>query len=102
MYKFGANDFFRGCETLRLDLLELFGTYYVIEHFYSDLKDRREKELPWLYANMALYALTNHGKMEKSYAEILSMVNKPKEPRSGKEVAEAAAKRMGTKINWNK
>lgn len=102
MHKFGADTFFRGCETLRLDLLDLFGIDYVIEHFLCDYKERQENELRWLYTNETLYAMSNQCKMTKSYMEIKPKYNEPEKKRDADEVAAELILKMGLKFKQQK
>lgn len=68
----------------------------------AKMQQENEKQLYNEYMAMSLYAISNNRKMSKTLTEIKKTTLKPKEIRSGKEVAEAAAAKMGIKINWEK
>jgi len=74
----------------------------VIDHCVSYLQEKYEKDLYNEYVTTALYAISANKQMNKTLREIKANMNKPKENRSGKEVAEAVAAKMNVKINWQK
>lgn len=71
---------------------------YVIARMQSE----NDAEVYQHYIAMCLYAISNQSKMTKTFSDILKSVNTPPDNRSGKEVAEEAAAKMGIKINWQK
>lgn len=53
----GADEYFEGLKTINLDLLEIMGRRYVIEHCISAFRAKQEEKLYRVYVTDALCAL---------------------------------------------
>ena len=56
----GADEYLRCCRSIRLELLEVFGRGYVIEHCLSELRERAERRRFHAYVTDALMLLTEN------------------------------------------
>lgn len=53
----GADEYFEGLKTINLDLLEIMGRRYVIEHCISAFRAKQEEKMFRVYVTDALRAL---------------------------------------------
>lgn len=86
---------------MRLDLLEMFGSGYLLEHIRAEHKRAMEEKLFYVYmSDMAKFmAETWGGKVESRYSELI----RPQEdtPESGDEVALSIINKLGLKGKTN-
>lgn len=88
----GANEYTECIETIRLDLLELFGNDYVFDHCVIAIRQKAEKKQERYYIADALYninAILAH-RYSGNYmsARLSEIMEVPKEPdKSGDEIA---------------
>ena len=94
----GADEYFRCCETIRLDLLELLGKEYIVEHCIYELKKRNEMSIYHNYIAMTLYAISNNRRMVKTYQEVINVKNTPVDNRTGDEIAVDVISKCGLAV----
>lgn len=97
----GSDEYESCVKTIRLDLLDLFGSGYVIEHCVSAFLERQKEKAYKIYITDCLYSITNmysvsHGGKEfpitKRFFEILEPPKQEKQ-----ETAEDVISRMRKK-----
>lgn len=98
----GADGYQECLETIRLDLLNLFGSDYVFEHCITAIRQKRERKQGFYYITDSLRNVneilaTKYG--GKYLPERLAdIMEEPKEPeRSGDEIAADIIRRAGLK-----
>lgn len=74
-----------------------------LRYVTARFKQERREETYRIYLSETLRLLPQRKGFKKSYEEIISQTEKKTEDtRTGKEVAEEVAERMGIKINWGR
>ena len=87
-------------ETLRLDLLDMFGCGYVIEHCIAAINKKRQDEALRYYATDCLWLIANawyQGKpIKQRFYDLLHP--QPVDNRTPQEIADDIARRAGLKV----
>lgn len=94
----GESNYFDYSRSIRLDLLELYGSIYVIEHVVSEYnKDEKEKSFKCYVTDvLKVIAECNGASIHMRWIDVLT---KPKEnERSADEIALDIIKRAGLKV----
>ena len=94
----GESGYLSCCRGVDLELLELLGTEYLIEHIISEHQKEVHKKAYWSYTADILKALAESMgvEVERRYADIIS--NKPVDNRTGDEIALDVITRAGLKV----
>ena len=97
----GEAEYFRCCRTIRLDLLDLFGRGYVIEHCADELSQAAEQRRLRAWVTDALMVLTENTarfaggrRMARRWAE----GPRPADERSADEIAAGVMRRAGLRF----
>lgn len=90
----GADAWIDYCRNIQLDLVELFGSYFVIEHVISEARARNEERLYRIYASDMLKAIAEGVGFEVNmrYADI---INDEVDTRTGDEIAAEIIEKAG-------
>ena len=67
----GADQYFECVKSVRLDLLEIFGREYVVEHCISAFKILQEEKVFKIYVTDALKAMGEGKRLADRYADII-------------------------------
>lgn len=91
----GEYEWFECCKSIRLDLLELYGSTYVIEHVTTEYNDRVERKVYRSYTTDMLKAIAESLGVSviDRYADVISL--EASDTRTGDEIAEDIIKRAG-------
>lgn len=84
------------CRNIQLDLLNLFGSYYVIEHVIAEANKRSEERFYRIYASDMLKAIAESlgAEVNERYVDL---INNDVDTRTGDEIAADIIKRAGLK-----
>jgi hypothetical protein len=83
-----------------LDLLDLFGSYYVIEHVLAEHNIRMEEKVYRSYTGDLLKVIAESIGATVNY-RLMELLEKPKEEKTGDEIALEVIKRAGLKVKNN-
>ena len=67
----GADQYFECVKSVRLDLLEIFGREYVVEHCISAFKILQEEKVFKIYVTDSLKAMGEGKRLADRYADII-------------------------------
>ena len=100
----GSEEYFHCVESIRLDLLDLFGSGYVIEHCISALLERKKKDTLDIYLadclkniNEILAKTYGGSYSNQRYVELINP--KKEDKRTGDEIAADIIKRAGLRFS---
>ena len=79
----GSDEYFRFSESIRLDLLEIFGRGYVIEHCISSFQKHKEEMTYRVYVTDLLRYMSGNNDVERYY-DLIKVDKKPQ--KNAKEV----------------
>ena len=93
----GEYEWADACRSIRLDLLELLGSEFVIEHVVAEYNKKVERRLYRCYTSDMLKAVVEGlgATVDSRFADLLE--NKPQDERTGDEIALDVIKRAGLK-----
>ena len=92
----GADKFFRGLSSVRLDMLDLLGAVYMMDAVIDAINARRETEMYWEYSAECLRGIgASLGMKIVSFHDILHP--QPIDTRSGLEIAVDMLDKFGIK-----
>ena len=97
----GEADYFRYCRSIRLDLLNLYGRRYVIDHVIAELQSEMEDKRYKAYITDALMVMTeNTAKFAGGRHLTVRWADKfkPQDTRTGEEIVEDVVRNAGLTI----
>lgn len=94
----GQSEWFDCCRSIRLDLLDLYGSYYVIEHVIAESNKKQEERLYRCYTSDMLKAIAESFGVTVDSRFIDAINNEPEDEQTGDEIALDIIQRAGLRV----